>query len=705
MPYRLLALILFLTVAALPASGITRSPSIDTVLRTAAGHYRAGSYHNAFDAAQQATESPERTFLLGMTARRLEQWDRTAELLAKAAESYPLLADFALYGRAEALSRLSRYDEAFTLLQRIRKEYPDSPLQRKSAKLAADAQFGRKDFKAALAAYQDFIEQYPSGQDAIAASFQMALCREEMGDRGKAAARYRSIWLDYPGSSFSDRADEALHRLAGQGVTVAPYTREELFQRGNTLYSLKQYGRALEVFSSITSSSLSETLRTRIALKRGQAQYRTRNFRDAERTFAALDRNKPSGEAADEIAYWHARSLERTKREEEAFAGYLKVKETWPRSPLADDALLDAAQLRKHQGRWQDTRTVAGQLLAGYPDSGLKQTALWEMGWAAYQAKDYPVAADAFKKLLPVDSFREKALYWTGRALQAAGDREGAEKCYAALREEYPLGFYALQYLADTSARPTAQPLITGDLTDLLPPAKGLERAHALIALGMFDEARMELAVVKKKSFGKNRQNSSIARLYLEMDDFGGAAAALQQEKPRRLEKDNLHLWAINYPAAFRKEIALFSARNGLDPSLVYSLIRAESGFSPRAQSPVGALGLMQLMPATARAVEKDATDPQRLFQPELNIRVGTRHLKDLIDRYRGNLVSTIASYNAGAGTVDRWLKEFGTMEESEFIENIPYAETRDYVKKVLAGREIYRRLYAPETSTTARNN
>jgi soluble lytic murein transglycosylase len=215
----------------------------------------------------------------------------------------------------------------------------------------------------------------------------------------------------------------------------------------------------------------------------------------------------------------------------------------------------------------------------------------------------------------------------------------------------------------------------------------------------------MELAVVKKKSFGKNRQNSSIARLYLEMDDFGGAAAALQQEKPRRLEKDNLHLWAINYPAAFRKEIALFSARNGLDPSLVYSLIRAESGFSPRAQSPVGALGLMQLMPATARAVEKDATDPQRLFQPELNIRVGTRHLKDLIDRYRGNLVSTIASYNAGAGTVDRWLKEFGTMEESEFIENIPYAETRDYVKKVLAGREIYRRLYAPETSTTARNN
>src|SRR6185369_9916089 len=102
MPYRLLALILFLTVAALPAAGITRSPSIDTVLRTAAGHYRAGSYHNAFDAAQQATDSPERTFLLGMTARRLEQWDRTVELLAKAAESYPLLADFALYGRAES---------------------------------------------------------------------------------------------------------------------------------------------------------------------------------------------------------------------------------------------------------------------------------------------------------------------------------------------------------------------------------------------------------------------------------------------------------------------------------------------------------------------------------------------------------------------------------------------------------------------------
>jgi soluble lytic murein transglycosylase len=193
--------------------------------------------------------------------------------------------------------------------------------------------------------------------------------------------------------------------------------------------------------------------------------------------------------------------------------------------------------------------------------------------------------------------------------------------------------------------------------------------------------------------------------MYLEMGDFSGAAAALRQDPPRRMDKDNLHVWGINYPAAFRHEISRLSAANGLDPSLVFALVRAESRFSPRATSPVGARGLMQLMPATARAIDKVAADPDRLYQPELNLRLGTRHLKDLIDRYDGNLVPVIASYNAGAGNVDRWLKAFGGMDQSEFIENIPFPETRDYVKKVLAGREIYRRLYLPATTVATREN
>jgi soluble lytic murein transglycosylase len=108
-------------------------------------------------------------------------------------------------------------------------------------------------------------------------------------------------------------------------------------------------------------------------------------------------------------------------------------------------------------------------------------------------------------------------------------------------------------------------------------------------------------------------------------------------------------------------------------------------------------MGLMQLMPATARATAKGMSEnitTSRLTRPELNIRIGTRHLRGLFTRFNGNLVSAVAAYNAGATPVLRWRKQFAGLQEDEFIENIPYAETRDYVKKVLAGIEIYRQLY-----------
>ncbi len=702
MPYRLVALCILLLSAAIPASGIPLSPAL-TVLSPAAEQYRVGAFRGSYESALKAPESPERTFLLGMAAWRTAQWETAVALLAKAADSYPLLADFALYHGADALCRLNRFDEAIPLLQRLRIEYPDSPLLRRALKLTADAQIGRKDYRSALAMYQYFITRYPAGQDSIAASFQLAFCREELGDRDAAVARYRAIWRDYPASPFAERADEALRRLAADGVAVPPYTPDELLQRGNTLYSLRRYPQALAVFDAISSAQPAE-FRRRVSLKRGLAQYRARRYRDAEKTLAGLDGGPLAGSDADEIAFWHARALDRTGRKDEALATYRRVVETWPRSSLADDALLYAASVLKGRGRWDDARAMLDRIVATYPDCGLKQTALWQSGWAAYQAKEYPAAVAAFTKLTSSGGYREKALYWSGRAHQAAGEPDAATQCYTALRTEFPLGYYTLQYLSTNPATPS-QPLITGDLIDLIPQTQPLERAAALIALGMYDEAHLELAVVKKRNRARGRQTMAIVRMYLEMGDYSGAAGVLRQEPPRQMDQDNLYVWGINYPDAFRSEIARFAAANGLDPSLVFALVRAESRFSPRAKSPVGARGLMQLMPATARAVDGSVTDPDRLYQPEVNLRLGTRHLKGLLDYYNGNIVPVIASYNAGSGNVDRWLKEFGAMDRSEFIENIPFPETRDYVKKVLVGREIYRRLYLTAPTVATRSN
>jgi soluble lytic murein transglycosylase len=124
--------------------------------------------------------------------------------------------------------------------------------------------------------------------------------------------------------------------------------------------------------------------------------------------------------------------------------------------------------------------------------------------------------------------------------------------------------------------------------------------------------------------------------------------------------------------------------------------MRAESGFNPVVKSPAGAIGLMQLMPATAKATarEKGAFDPLQLTVPDYNIKLGTRHFRDLMKSYDGDVIYSIAAYNAGSSAVERWRKNLKGLAKDEFIESIPYQETRDYVKKVYASAATYRQLY-----------
>jgi soluble lytic murein transglycosylase len=155
------------------------------------------------------------------------------------------------------------------------------------------------------------------------------------------------------------------------------------------------------------------------------------------------------------------------------------------------------------------------------------------------------------------------------------------------------------------------------------------------------------------------------------------------------------------YPLAFWELVQQKAQERGLDPYLVLALIRQESLFDARARSPAAALGLMQLIPPTAARVAKQiglpAPSQEKLFEPEVNLTLGTQYLKDLLQRYSNNWFKAIAAYNAGEAAVDRWEKEIATDDIEEFVERIPYIETRGYVKLVLRNHRIYKRLYEPQ--------
>ncbi|RII25182.1 MAG: lytic transglycosylase [Geobacter sp.] len=701
---RIPLLVILCSALSIPASGGNLLQLPSDHLATAAEYLKTEDYPAALAAANQAPEGGLRDFIVGMTAAKSSKWDEAAAALDRSARTFPLLADYALYHQANALFQLGRQAECIAPLEKLLKEYPESPLGRSALQLLADARYEIKDYPNAFSAYQRFVNNYPAGNDSLKALLRTALCQEFTGNLAAAATTYRTIWLKYPAADVADKAHDQLQNLAGQGIAVTPYSSDELFRRGMTLYDMRRYEQAIKVFSAIPPDTLNADVARKLELKTAQAMVKARRYKDGEQALNKILSDNPRKEIAAEATLWLARVQSKTGRDDTAVATFLKLAETCPASDLADDALMEAAYIRKFQNRSADALPLLRRLLTEYPRSGLKKTAQWETAWASYLTGDYPTATNLFQELTAVGSYREKALYWGGRALVAAGNTDNARAFYTKLVTEYPYGYYALMYRSAVNLPADKSLNLQTDVAHLLPVPDGLDRAKMLIVCGLYEEARRELVYARRNAGTKGKTLYGIARLYLEMGNYNGALASVKQVQPEKLDKDTAVTWELLYPFGYREIVAKNAAVCGVDESLVHSIIRAESSYSPTAKSPVGAIGLMQLMPATAKSMsgsKKGTFTADSLTKPDINIAYGTRHLRDLLQSYDGDQVMAIAAYNGGSGNVNRWRKTFGSLRQDEFVENITYGETREYVKKVLTGAYLYRLLYGIESPTT----
>jgi soluble lytic murein transglycosylase len=693
--FTILVSLFLLLLSAQASGGIYNLP--DDFLTAAASKMIEKDFQGAIESAVKAPDTGIRDFFLGMALNRLGEWEKSAQYLGKATERFPLLADHSLFNRASALFHLARYPEALRILKILLTDHADSPLVRPAQKLQADILFESGNFPEARDAYEKFIEKYPSGTNSLEALYRIAICREKAGDLTSAVNSLRSLWLNYPASAIAEKTEADLQRLTEMGGVSAPYSAEELMRRGVVLCDLRKFEKAIKTFSTIPLEKQNSDFKFRLTLKIGQARFKARKYREAEQNFAQLLSKKPGKAFSDEAMFWLAKTLDKTGREDDAFAVYEKLVETSPDSHLADDALLAAAFIRKFQTRGDSSLIVLKKLVSCYPQSNLLQTAYWEIAWQSYQSGDLKTAANYFKKLLEIKSKREKALYWYACVLTAVGDKKGAEKAFADLLDEYPLGYYSLSYKSGSYLKEEDALPLDKNLQEMLPDPAGFERAKVMIALGLHEEAAKDISWSKNRNADHPTALPGIARLYLEMGDFHRASYLVKPERLRKMERNSLVEWGIAYPLAFRKIVAGNSAERKIAESVVYSIMRAESNYSPTAISPAGAVGLLQVMPATAAALVGSGSESVisgRLTRPEFNIHLGVKHLADLMEIYDGDLVMAVAAYNAGSGNVSRWKKRFGKLPSDQFIENIPFPETREYVKKVLAGIEIYKSLY-----------
>jgi soluble lytic murein transglycosylase len=337
------------------------------------------------------------------------------------------------------------------------------------------------------------------------------------------------------------------------------------------------------------------------------------------------------------------------------------------------------------------------------PRSGYAGAALWRLGWAAYREGRYAEAIDYFEQLEeneddPVAALRPR--YWIIRADEQLGD-PGADRRYAALASEYPLSYYGWRARERTRTDASLRAL-----QEIRPGRSALEpeqlaRPGILLEAGLTAQARVELDHLFRRARGME-DRLALAQLYANAGDFHQPERLMVDAYTESLARgplpDQLDLWWHAWPAPFEEEMR-GATLDGIkvEPELVYSIMREESGYRPQVVSVSGARGLLQLMPETAERVARDAQleafSLDDLFEPRINIQLGSDYLSTLLRRFDGRESAAIGSYNAGPHVVARWVAD-ESVEDDVWVEEIPYDQTRAYVKRVLRSLHAYRVLY-----------
>jgi soluble lytic murein transglycosylase len=694
-----------------PPAPQVRQESPEAVLagaaREAAGHPAAAI--SALQALEGSSIPPavrrQADLLFGVLLLRQGQREEAIPRLERAAATYPLLADYALWHLAGAYRKAGEFTAAAGSLQRLLDAHPESLFAERASRDLPRDWLQAGDLPRAEEAAGRYLAAFPQGPGRAEVWTTLGEVLLRSGRTDKAEEVWRRVWVELPGSAESQRAKDLLATLPD----ARPFTPDEQFQRAMTLYQLGRYGQALPELAPFAAPGDPRENPTRLLL--GIGSFRLRQYSQAVQWLDPL-RSDTSPNRVEAI-YWLARGYGRSG-DSAKFSEYMTLLlDAAPQTRRAEEGLYLLAQTAADNGETAQARIHLARLLKEYPRGAWTDGALWLQGWLAYKERDLEAARTAWDRLLaeePGSSLRTPAIYWRGRALEAAKKpREAAEAFRTILRTASEQNYYwfrakeRLGRLGKAGARAAAAAPPSNEKPVAASDTLRLRKARALQKLGLDEEAAEEYSEQVRTHPEDRGGLAETCRAFLNLERYDKAVwLAGQILRPMYVQQSGQppipEFWQCLYPRGHWPLVREQATQQGLDPFLVTALIREESAFSPRTVSRAGARGLMQMMPQTAELVARQhnvapgAATP--LEAPEVNVRLGTFHLADLIQENGGNFTLALAAYNAGQQYVRRWQERFGFTDEEEFTEDIPYLETRNYVKKVLGSYQRYSTLY-----------
>ena len=556
--------------------------------------------------------------------------------------------------------------------------------------------------------YQDLPQ--PDGDVILADGYQAA------GELAHAADFYQRVYYRYPSGNAASRAAAALITLKDAMGTAYPAPLpQQMLQRADRLLDTREYRLARTEYQSLVEQ-LTGVERDRARVGLGAADFLGGNTAAAYPYLRALE--LPESEAEAQRLYYLEECGRRLADDDEMMGAVNRLGQSYPHSVWRLRALLGAANRYLVANRPDDYLPLYTAVYEDFPADPAAAASHWKVVFQAY-LNGQPETSDLLREQLqkyPENANAGSALYFLGRSMERASDFASAAAYYRRLAQSFPNTYYALlarqrltqpeiqnaplsqnaaEFLGSFSL-PEAKPIVQEASSNT---TARVGRSRLLRAAGLIDLADAELR------FGA-RTDGQPALLAMEM---AGAAETPYQalRMMKSLSSDYLNLpldlapqkyWQLLFPLPYRDDLVGNARLKDLDPYLVAGLVRQESEFNPQAISRANAYGLTQIRPATGKLYAKRsgiaAFTNRSLFQPALNLKIGTTILRSMLDQNSGSLEQALASYNAGPNRVIEWLMWRNYREPAEFVESIPFNETREYVQAVLRNADIYRRLY-----------
>ncbi len=647
----------------------------------------------------------QENFLIGFILFKMNNCKEAVHYLNLLNKKQNLLKSYRMFFLGKCFKKMKKNTYTIKIYQKIINEHSDFIFISQIYSDLISLLIKERKYGLAIKIINDFQERKNSSRFL---SYR-AICHEKRNENKKATEIWRKIWLFFPHKIEAKKAYEILKRK--KSFRTNPFTQQQLFQRAKTLrykYFLKE---SLKQLDEILKRFPKTKLLKKIEYLKAFNLYSLRRTNEARLSFKKIINSKKISDVhKSKIRFYLSRNYlrERNRKGFEYESGLI-LRET-PKSSWAKRSLYLLARVHQDDLEDKKAKLFYKKLILKFPKSKFYERAKWQLAWLNFRAEKYLEALKGFQEIVEISNRRElvsSAFFWAGVTAKKSNQPRLATQIFQRCINRYRRNYYGhlcsdhlLKFRQKTDSRILALDSIHKNYINSwlkrpkeLSKKKSFQIARILSSLGLHKFAAEEY----KRSGTHQYFKFQAAKSYYLSGEKSKALRIIFSSFKKILYSGGKNIpkefWNIAYPIEKIKN----KPRN-TDVYLLHSIIKAESLFDRNAISTAGAIGMMQLMPKTARRVSKKYGIKFKskfdLFNASMNKKIGAYHMQDLLKTFNGEIVPVIASYNAGRSTVSKWWKNRKNQSIEIFIEQIPYLETRKYVKKVLGYYREYKNIY-----------